>query len=238
MFDKQKDYFRFKTIFLFVENQNLFIMNLSSYFINHHAHDTFFATVFLIAGILCAFLNFLPLTLGAITLIALVPNIATYFWTSNFHPKGIIFPLCFITGAALYTQQITNHYRFQETYTDKAITVNGTVASLEKLTGPRHRWCMIVDLQFIKTAEATVSANQTVAVYTVKNPNVMVGDRIEINNLLIKKIENNSFNLFLAKEKISATIFIDTPQISLKSRPSFSLSRYASQLRNKILYGV
>lgn len=207
---------------------------ISSLFIRHHAHGVLFATASLIAGIIVAFLNvpFWATLLGLV--ICFIPSIVEYIYNYFFNYKWTILPFCFLAGSLLYQQQIANHTAFQEKYNNINATIIGTVASIEKIQSSRHRWHMIIDLQKINNATVT----ESVAIYCIHNPKVSVGDAIAMQNVIFKKIENNDFNLYLAKEKISATSFIDIPKITCLAHPDWNVNRCIAQLRNKLFIGL
>lgn len=163
-----------------------------------------------------------------------IPLIFHYFYSYNFDYKLILLPAFFLIGSLLYLKQMSTHVAFQEKYNDIPLTITGTVASLEKIHGARHRWHMVLDLDTVRATDTPTATTESVAIYCVRNPKITVGDRIQIANVNFKKITNSDFNLYLAKEKISATTFIDTPEIVCMDHPQWNFNRVITQLRNKI----
>lgn len=76
------------------------------------------------------------------------------------------------------------------------------------------------------------SAN--IALYVRSKNDLEVGDYIQLNALTFKDISNQSFKNYLAKEKIVATLFLETFEFQLLKKPSFSLNKYIFYLRESI----
>lgn len=210
-------------------------MNIAlSFFTGHHAHAFLFATLFLIIGIITACLPATFFASAIILLLSLIPLILSY--TTSYIPnyQWVLLPLFFIAGLLLYQKQIQDHYAFQEKFSNTPLTLVGTVASLEKIQNARHRWIMIIDLHKIATGQSNSATTESVAIYSVKKPFATIGDTIELSDIIFKRIQNSSFNLYLAKEKMSATAFIDSPRITILNHPSWNINRFIAQLRNRI----
>lgn len=206
----------------------------TSFFIGHHAHPLLFATCFLIIGITVAFCG-IPLIATALLFSIILILIGFVYWHSYIIDyKWLLLPACFLVGVAVYQKQVATHHAFQEKYQGISLAIRGTVASIEKIQNARHRWHLIIDLYEIQTQESNIATTESVAMYSAHNPSVQVGDIIQINDVTIKKIENNSFNLYLAKEKIAATLFLDNPNITVLERPKWNLNSFITQLRNKV----
>lgn len=213
-------------------------MSYFSFFVGHHAHHVLFATLSLIAGIIVAFVA-LPLwAKGIVALFFTIPFVFEYFYSIHWDFKWLLLPACFIAGIALHQHQLTQHLEFQKTYNDTSLTIIGTVASVEKVQSARHRWHTIIDLEAIYTTNNHVVVNESVAIYSVHNPKINVGDKIQISHVIFKKIENNDFNLYLAKEKIGATAFIDTLKLECLEHPKWNINRFVAQLRNKLFHSL
>ena len=206
---------------------------LSSFFIGHRAHLLLFATLSLILGIATAFFE-LPLWISIAMVLLLCAPVVYTFFTYQQHYYWLALPASFMAGSLFYHQQVADHFAFQEQYNNVALTITGTVASVEKIQSTRHRWHLIIDLKEICATNSKIATNTSIALYSVWNPYVEVGDIIRITDITFKKIENRSFNLYLAKEKVSATAFIDKPTIIIIEHPQWSLSREIAHLRNKI----
>lgn len=207
---------------------------LSSVFISHRAHIFFFATLSLIAGIIVAFVA-LPLWItGMVALAFIIPFVFVCLHSVHVDYKWFFLPMSFVTGAFLYQHQFTQHLAFQEKYNNIPLTIIGTVACIEKIQNARHRWHIIIDLEKIYTTNNHAVVNESVAIYSVHNPKVSVGDNVRLSNIIFKKVENSDYNLYLAKEKISATTFIDIPKIECLEHPQWNINRFVAQLRNNL----
>ncbi len=161
-------------------------MNVFVYFISHHAHVVFFATLFLIAGILCVSLNIPLWFFGILIATCFIPFIVSFLPARIYEWKWLLLPLSFISGAFLYTYQINAHRAFQETYVNKPISLTGTVVALEKIPASRHRYHMLIETSQIHTQEGTAKAKHMIGLYLMRDPKVCV------KNITIKKIENSS----------------------------------------------
>lgn len=210
---------------------------LTPFLIGHRAHHMLFATLSLILGIISAFIALPSLAIIPIFLLLCVPIILNYAYTNKTSNYGLL-PLAFLAGIFLHQHQTLHHFAFQEKYNGIPLTITGTVASLERIQNARHRWHMIVDLESMCATSSQFATKESIALYCVYNPNVAVGDTIQLSNVIFKKIEKKEFNLYLAKEKISATVFIDKPEIKVLNHPKWNLNRSITQLRNNIFSSV
>lgn len=206
---------------------------LTPFFIGHRVHYMLFATLSLILGIMSVFFELPFLAITPFFLLLCAPSILHYFYTNKIN-YFLMLPLAFLAGIFLHHHQIAHHFAFQEKYNGIPFTITGTVASIEKIQNARHRWHMIVDLESLCATNKQIATQESVALYCVYNPNVAVGDAIQLSNVVFKKIEKKEFNLYLAKEKICATVFVDKPQINILDHPRWNLNRSIAQLRNKI----
>lgn len=206
---------------------------LIPFLIGHRAHYMLFATLSLILGIISAFFALPCVAIIPIFLLLCIPAILHYGDTNKINYYGL-FSLAFLAGIFLYQHQTVHHFSFQEKYSGIPLTITGTVASLERIQNARHRWHIIVDLESMYATSSQFATKESVALYCVYNPNVAVGDTIQLSNVVFKKIEKKEFNLYLAKEKISTTVFIDKPQILILHQPKWNLNRTIAQIRNKM----
>lgn len=206
-------------------------MNLAirPFFIGHYAHYLLFATISLIAGIASAFNEMSPAMVSLLCVLLCIPSF--FYWQIQ-KRMYVLFslPVGFITGLVLYQYQISNHLAFQKKFNNVPSFITGIVTSLEKIQSARHRWRMVIDLKKINNC----ATHESVAIYSVHHPNVAVDDTIHLDEVIFKKIENKDFNLYLAKEKISATLFIDTPKVTQIYHPIWSLNRTIAQIRDRI----
>ena len=93
-----------------------------------------------------------------------------------------------------------------------------------------------IDAHLIKKDDGTImQQNRNLSLYVTRIPTeLLVGDVIEITDLICKEIKNPSFGTYLAKEKISATLFLDNFTYTLLKRPTFSVARSLFYMRNTI----
>ncbi len=206
----------------------------SAYFIGHRTHYLLFCVVALMAGIAGAALQFsFYLIIGGTLTWGLVALCVThYYFISFFISLGI--PLSFFAGALLCHQQLAHHSAFQTRYQGIPLSIRGTIISIDKVQSQRNPWHMLIGLRSITCENNCAAVDDVVVLYSNHNPGYQVADEIELRNIIFKKTDNQDFNRYLAKEKISATVFNDAPEIQLLHRPRFSCNRFLHQLRNTL----
>ncbi len=219
---------------------NLIVTN----FIFPRLHYLFYATLFLMAGISCRFLALpytAPLALAiSLSVIGLWQRWQKGFWQPLFFiaSSGLLlgFLLCFL--------QLQDQQKFQTLVAGPSICLRGTISSIEKIQNPRFNVRMILEVDQLQKEDQWIPCGQTIALYVNSRPDLLVADRIEITNVIFKPISNTSFTTYLAKEKICATLFLESLNYKFLERPNFSLNRSLfyfkeslfKSLRSKINY--
>ena len=74
-----------------------------------------------------------------------------------------------------------------------------------------------------------------IQIYTTQSNNVQIGDCIAVPYIPLKRPSKNNFDLYLMREGIAATVFIETLSYKLINRPKYSLWRFIFNYKNKIL---
>lgn len=124
--------------------------------------------------------------------------------------------------------QLNNHFEsFPFESIEKTADIYGTV--VEKKSG--HNGRMKHSLLLKTSRVNTISTREhLLQIFTIKESKVQIGDSILIKNISIKKPGHGEYQLYLKKEGISATSFVDKFDPKIEYRPLFSLSNW---LHNK-----
>ena len=171
-------------------------------FIQLKTHVLLPITLFLIAGILWhAAQNSVLLPLMVIT-----ASVAIIMVTKKNVQRRLIrvayFGCAFLVGSSLHQYQQSNHTAFQLNVCESALDIKGSINSIEK-SGQTFMNCIVtIDATMMrKNTENEIwqTIAKTFHLYTRKQPTFLVGDYVQINNITLKKPNNDSFNAYLIK---------------------------------------
>lgn len=208
--------------------------HIKSHFIFARLHHLLYATLALMAGITMQFLG-APLHAQLLIVALIIMNALIYHQLYGlWQPLLLITPLFFASGSLLCFMQQETVIKAQNILAKNNCALYASVSSIEKIQHLHYNYKLLLDTDQI----------QTIAIYCSSLPHIIVGDYIEIEPLRFKKSNNQSFNNYLAKEKIMATLFVDQFNCKLIERPKLSAARiifYAKEkifntLRHKINY--
>ncbi len=203
-------------------------------FVFPRLHYLFYATLSLIAGISFQFLGVWFLAHITLVLVIIIAGIL-YDWRKGyFNPIFFIISVCLLAGFLLSHRQQHAQKNFQKAVLGKICALRGSITSIEKIQNPRFSFRLILETSHIKTDDRWQNCQETVAFYLKDKPDLLVADSIEISNVAFKPISNGSFNTYLAKEKISATLFLETLEYTLLQRPHFSINRWLFYFKESI----
>ena len=176
-------------------------------------------------GIICQFLGLWAVV--QIGMAALLLFLGIYYrWANGYNqPLYYIAALSFLAGSILCYMQQQTQKNFLNLVASDTITLHGYISGIEKIQNPRFSFRMIIETDQIQKQDTWHQCGETIALYIKDKPNLLVGDIIEISNVAFKQSSNSSFNTYLAKEKISATLFLENLEYTLIERPDFSFSR-------------
>lgn len=213
-----------------------YCMSFFFHFIVPQLHTFFFITIALMAGIAW---HFLQLPFDAQLLLSFMLILSGLIYRELYGstiPIFFLLPTAFLAGSFLCFWQINAQKSFQKEIQGCLIDIAGKVVTIESIQNPRFRYRIIIDIQMIKKAKQTQwqPFSNTIALYARHIPALLVSDQIEIEKLEFKEITNHSFNNYLAKEKIAATMFVDTLQAKIIKRPAFNLNRSIFYLRKGV----
>ncbi len=193
--------------------------SLTAQFVGLRIHALLYITLAFMAGIVAQFLGMPPHALILIIIIGSISGFIYKEYTGLWLPLLFLVSIAFATGVLLCRIQTQSQKDFLSCVTEQPTTVQGTVTSIEKIQNPRFRYRIVVG---------------SIAFYIRAVPEFLVGDLIEIKNITFKETANQSFAHYLAKEKIAATVFVDTLEYTLLERPRFNLNRMIFYFRQRI----
>lgn len=171
---------------------------------------------------------------GALLLLA-------WFCTHSYRTTTLVlFLLCgaFFLGARLYTQQQCNFTASGKIFNKKQYDIIARVTDIKTTDTGRHPH--IVQLQLHKLKEPSRIAkwhqdNSVIVAYCYRITQLQPDDLIYIEkcNFTHQK-PNSSFNDYLIKEGVTATLFCSSLQYTLLQRPRFSLNRTLFTLKTNL----
>ena len=208
---------------------------LTSYFLPLNAHPLFYATFFLMGGIWWQsqqpfYAIPLSISIGILFLLFLrITNKKTLLFFS--------LPFVCAAGAILYQHQHTQHESFYNQIGEKPFDTQAIITDIEKLEKGfmRHRTTLHITAFRPPKKKNWQSISKTIQLYTAKPINVLVSDFVELENITCKKPANQSFNNYLIKEGVSASIFTNTVEHKLISRPSWSIRRWIFYVKKNFI---
>jgi len=200
----------------------------------------FFATFFLIYGILWSSLDYSFITPTAIAILTSI----TIAILNKKTLQAVYIPLLTITpllaGHIIYQHQINSHVTFYKKTKDKTIDTIATIRKIKKQENNRAPLCITVSTEKIKEVGSSKwkDIKKNICFYTRAHPHIKIADTIEIKNIAIKKPKNNKFIKYLIKENIAATIFTTKLEYILKHRPLYSTSRWFHTKKEKLFFSL
>ena len=200
-------------------------------------HDFFYAVLIFISGIVAQKLSLAPSSVLLISLIGFL-SLAWYFhYTDKFRIALLLFPLIFSMGFFLCLFQQHKQKKFQDLVQGKVLSVKGIVSSCEYIDNPRFKYRTLIDIFEIKiTSRAPEQVSQTIGIYSQSKPTFLIQDTVEIEELSFKQSANQSFNNYLAKEKIGSTAYVQKIQYNLIKRASWNIKKALFYTRENLFY--
>lgn len=195
-------------------------------------HCSFF-TFALICGILLQ--AYLPSLYAAPTILIILylATIAIYILHSYLQDTyittraAITFSLILVGGFA-YRHQQTSHATFYNSIIDDPFDMIGTVTHSMPIHQGHIKQRLTIQVNAIKKTNQNnwQQINKSIHLQTAQIMDAQVGDLVEITNLVCKPSKKNSFDTYLIKEKIAASVFSQAPEWKLVHRPMFSPRRF------------
>jgi predicted membrane metal-binding protein len=202
-------------------------MHLIHYFVPAGMHALFYITLSLMAGITVQFIT-IPFSIPfLVALLIFIFGLIYKEYYGFWQPLFFSLPSALLAGFLLCASQQSIQNDFQQLTAGKTTHIKGIIKSIEPIQNPRFKYRLIIDIDQWSTDTDMVWQKTTasIAIYTHCMNQLEVADSIQINQLVFKEITNHSFKNYLAKEKICATLFIDSLQCILLNRPYLSVNR-------------
>ncbi len=204
----------------------------------------FSMTLGLILGILCQSLtntwsnSFLFLSSAITIFLVIIRAIKTI----SFNPSNllILFFFTFITGILLYRNQLNKHEQFYSQTQNQYVDIIGTIIDISTNNHPAMKTSITLQISNIKKTSFKTwqPINKTISVYTSPHHKTCVGDVIILSKIQFKKPRDNSFNQYLIKQKIAATLFIGHLIYTLEHRPFWSLNHWIFNQKERLFKNI
>lgn len=157
---------------------------------------------------------------------------------TELYKKSLLIALmlsAFCIGAFRLWRVHTNHMQWIEQIGTQPIDITATVTDSIPVDHPLYTQRLTLAIEQITTSSDVPIANQLLFFYTKHCPDITVADTITIRNIRIKKPSSLSFNNYLLKEGVAATVFAPYNNYTLVHRPTYSYIRWLYNLKNNTL---
>jgi ComEC/Rec2-related protein len=166
-----------------------------------------------------------------------VPSNITLRNNMHFIALPALLIIASFAGKVLITQQKNTFNLFYTQIQSAPLALKGTVTSIIATEQPRFETCITLDVTHMQRDSTDwVPLAYTIQIYShygVKE--LQVGDTISLTSPIFKKASKASFDDYLIKEGIAATIFMQKIPYELVHRPKTSLSRWLFYVRQNII---
>ncbi|TET34513.1 DUF4131 domain-containing protein [Candidatus Dependentiae bacterium] len=120
-------------------------------------------------------------------------------------------------------------------FSNEPATIQGTVLNKVKTDQPHMSQYIVVALTSVHRETSSLKTNHLIRIYVAIAPDLEVGDRVKIDNIPIKKPNNDNFWQYLIKEGTLTTIFTKKLEWTLLYRPTYSVRRWFFTYKNNLL---
>lgn len=145
--------------------------------------------------------------------------------------------ISFICGAYIL-QMHTNYHNALSKFYGKRISLQGHIANIETTKNNYFPTKITLKNHTIFYNNKHHKSSHTLYLYLPFVEENRVGDEINVKNIIVMPHLKESYERYLYKEGISASIFVQPNSTTLINRPSYSLNRSVHQLRNQLLFKV
>ncbi len=156
----------------------------------------------------------------------------TYYTTLS---RTIILLILISLASGFFRTMQVNHNQASFPFTTKPVTIHGTVTNKTKNDQSLMKLCISFQLSSVTNQTENYSTNRIIQIYTQPNDTIEIGDTLEIQNVRLKKPNNENFGRYLMKEGILTTIFVQKIDYTLLYRPTYSLRRWFYTYKNNLL---
>ncbi len=211
-------------------SQHFYIVNTSPFFP---------LTLGLVVGIICQsfLITSLLLPLLSIAIIAILSMQAPLY---RKYYSLILFLFAYSIGSFLYQNQLNQYEQFYSQIKNNSVDIIGTVIDIAANSHATMKTTLILRVTHIKITNSKQwkSTSKSILIYTNNCDKLCIGDNIMLTNIQFKKPKNKDFALYLIKQKIIATLFINQVAYTLRHRPSFSFNRWIFNQRKQLFDNI
>ncbi len=140
----------------------------------------------------------------------------------------------FMLGCFSFSFQENNHTKKQHLLCNSPCCIRGTITSIDTSKQKYLNTVITIKLTAIKQKQLWQKISCSIFIYTRKQQNLLVGDTIELQNIVFKKPSTESFNLYLTKIGIVAVSFEKNLSYVLISRPKFCFYRFINEKKQNL----
>ncbi len=213
----------------------------SSQFVTVPTHPVLWCTISYGCGIICAYQDIAPYILFATSASALlIFSYASLKAVMTWQTLLILFlvSISFNLGSWRYNRVQNRYKNLLIELTRDSFDCIGTITNIQKRTKKAFKTVITLNVYSIERASSTSPLKATIQLHSISSPHFHVGDVIKVRSLTIKQSKNHSFESYLFKEGICASIFLPRLQSMLLARPSISLARWAYTTRKRIAKSI
>lgn len=144
--------------------------------------------------------------------------------------RPLFYVLVFFAGTYIYDYQCHCHYQFfTKIDNQQHYALTGIIDKIENLQFKRYSsYCILKNAALYKnSSNAIIQKNFCIGIYSNNLKNCCIGDTISLQNILFKKQNSQSYQQYLIKEGLVATLFLpNNCEPFLISRPKCSIKRW------------
>ena len=190
--------------------------------------------IFLVFGIISAnySLSLLLTTLLTLTIsVFIILKIRSYFFTI----QSILAILFFLIGYFAFIQQHNKTLDFDILTIGKNIVAIGDIESISEINNNRFKYCVTTKITRIKSANAWINCDNKIQIYTIIKPKYQLGEKIIINDVHLKNINNLEFKKYLTRIDISNTFFTLKLNAKIIKKTKGNLLHKLENTRNNLI---
>lgn len=211
-------------------SQHFYIVNTSPFFP---------LTLGLVVGIICQSFLITSLLLPFLS-IAIIAILSTQASLYRKYYSLILFLFAYSIGSFVYQNQLNKYEQFYSQIKNNSVDIIGTVIDIATNSHATMKTTLTLRITHIKITHSKQweSTNKSILIYTNNCDKLCIGDNIMLTNIQFKKPKNKDFALYLIKQKIIATLFINQVAYTLRHRPSFSFNRWIFNQRKQLFNNI
>lgn len=167
----------------------------------------------------------------------------SFLLQKKYYNTKVIYFFFFFSGALLLQNQKNNHTSTLKELENKRLDLIAKIINQEKSPQNNYKETLIIQVEKIKPVwqQNFYAKNFNLSIYLRIPSDVEVGDVIEIKSINIKRpvpkkilTNNPSFNEYLLKEDVLATVFTNNLNYTKIYTPKFSIKKWLLEKKQKI----